>query len=379
MVMTREMNYELSFNDEQAMIMKAAREFCRGKSPIATVRELVETDTGYEPKLWSEMAELGWLGAAIPEEFGGIGMDIGSVVPIAENMGRYMLSTPFFSITLAAQAILRAGSDAQKREWLPKVADGVIGTIAYLDSEDWGSESITCSVEDRDGKLTLDGTKWFVNDAGVAEFFIVAANLQGAPVMVIVKREQLAADAISQHLLIDETKRACKVDFTGVAVDKADLLDPSATKSALRDLKLIGALLVAAEAAGSAAASLDDTVEYLKNRMQFNKQIGSFQALKHPTVDVLIQMENARNFVYHAATIVGDGPLDEDAEIACRMAKAQATEALKFAGDRDVQFHGGMGFTYECDAQLYIRRAQWAQQMYGDAYHHRKRLAALLL
>jgi acyl-CoA dehydrogenase len=113
--------------------------------------------------------------------------------------------------------------------------------------------------------------------------------------------------------------------------------------------------------------------------MQFGKLIGSYQGLKHPTVEVLNEMESARSHVYHAATIVGDQPLDADMEIACRMAKAQATDALLFAGDRAVQFHGGMGFTYECDAQLYIRRGQWAQQQFGDAYHHRKRLAPLLL
>ena len=138
-------------------------------------------------------------------------------------------------------------------------------------------------------------------------------------------------------------------------------------------------MLVAAEATGSTAACLDTVVDYLKTRKQFGRLIGSYQALKHPTVDILCGMDAARSLIYHAATVVTDGPLDTDAEIACRMAKAQAGDALIFAGDRAVQFHGGMGFTYECDAQLYIRRAQWSQQQFGDAYHHRKRLAALLL
>jgi alkylation response protein AidB-like acyl-CoA dehydrogenase len=124
---------------------------------------------------------------------------------------------------------------------------------------------------------------------------------------------------------------------------------------------------------------MDVTLEYLKTRKQFGRLIGSYQALKHPMVEVLCSVDSARSFIYHAATVVTDGPLDTDAEIACRMAKAQAGDALKFAGDRAVQFHGGMGFTYECDAQLYIRRAQWSQQVFGDAYHHRKRLAPLLL
>jgi len=377
--MTREMNYAMSFSDEQAMIMKAAKEFCRKKSPISSVREWIETDTGFDARLWDEMVELGWPGATIPEEFDGIGLELGSVISIAESMGRYMLSTPFFSITLAAQAILRAGTPAQKKNWLPKIADGTIATIALLDNADWGSADITCSAVEKDGKLVLTGTKWFVDDAGVAEFFVVVTKYQNAPALVIVTREQLAENACVRQTLIDETKRSFKVDFSGVKVDKSELLDPTATESTLRDLELIGALLVAAEATGSATAALDAIVDYLKTRKQFGRLIGSYQALKHPTVEVLNQTENARSFVYHASTIIGDGSLDADMEIACRMAKAQATEALLFAGDRAIQFHGGMGFTYECDAQLYIRRAQWSQQQFGDAYHHRKRLAPLLL
>jgi acyl-CoA dehydrogenase len=373
------MNYSMSFDDEQGMILKAAREFCKGKSPIAIVRELLESDTGYNPKLWDEMVELGWLGAVIPEEYEGIGMDIGTVVPIAESMGRSMLSTPFISITLAAQALLRAGTDDQKKEWLPKIADGGIGTLALLDNEDWGAEKISCTAGEEGNQLKLSGTKLFVCDAAVADFFVVSVDYQATPALVIVKSDQLHKSAITRQKLIDETKRAFKVNFSGVSVDKAELMNPSKSSSTLRDLRLIGALLVAAEATGSAAAALDDIVEYLKTRTQFDKLIGSYQALKHPTVEVLCQIEHARSLVYHAATILGDGPLDEDMEIACRMAKAQADEALLFAADRDVQFHGGMGFTYECDAQLYIRRAQWSQQMFGDAYHHRKRLAGLLL
>ncbi len=377
--MSREMNTALSFSDEQAMIMKSAREFCRKKSPISSVREQLETDNGFESTLWNEMAELGWLGASIPDEFGGFALGIGSVVPIAESMGRYMFSTPFFSTTLVSQAILRAGTAVQKKTWLPKIADGTIGTIALLDNEDWGSDAIICSVDEEGDKLVLNGTKWFVADAGVAELFVVSVSYRDVPAFVIVNREQLAENAIVRHTLIDETKRAFKVDFSGIVVERSALLDTAKSETALRDLKLIGALLTAAEATGSAAAALDLTVEYLKNRKQFGKFIGSYQALKHPTVEILNQMETARSLLYHAATIVGDEPLDTDMEIACRMAKVQATEALLFAGDRAVQFHGGMGFTYECDAQLYIRRAQWSQQQFGDAYHHRKRLASLLL
>ena len=175
--------------------------------------------------------------------------------------------------------------------------------------------------------------------------------------------------------IIDETKRSAEITFDGIEVAPNAILEAAP----FDHLHLAANLLSAAEMSGATEAAIDYTVDYLKTRKQFGRLIGSYQALKHPMVEVLMEMDKARSFVYHAATLVSSGTLDQQAEIACRMAKAQASEALKFAGDRAVQFHGGMGFTYECDAQLYIRRAQWSQQVFGDAYHHRKRLAPLLL
>jgi alkylation response protein AidB-like acyl-CoA dehydrogenase len=373
------MTNELRFTDEQAMILDSARDFCRNKSPVAAVRDLLKSESGFDESVWREMAELGWLGLAIPEEFGGSGLGIGSTVPLAECMGRSLLATPFFSTTLAAQAILRAGTAAQQERWLPELAAGKIATLALLDSGDWTAPTTHCLAA-RDGdSITLTRGKCFVADAGAAELFLLWCELEGDSALVAVERSALAEGAIDAHTLLDETKREARVNFDGVRVPAENLLDVSKTGAALRDLRLLGALLVAAEATGSTAACLDTIVEYLKTRKQFGKLIGSYQALKHPTVDVLCGMDSARSLIYHAATVVGDEELDIDAEIACRMAKSQAAEALAFAGDRAVQFHGGMGFTYECDAQLYIRRAQWVQQQYGDPWHHRKHLAALLL
>jgi acyl-CoA dehydrogenase len=218
-----------------------------------------------------------------------------------------------------------------------------------------------------------------VPDASVASIFVVSVSFKGSAALAIVRADQLGPGSLSPNTLIDQTKRAANVDFSGITVDENNVIVGPAVAAALRDVRLLGALLVAAEATGSAAACLDTTVEYLKTRKQFGKLIGSYQALKHPTVDILTQVDSARSFIYHAATLVSDEALDADAEIACRMAKAQACQTLLYAGDRAVQFHGGMGFTYECDAQLYIRRAQWSQQQFGDVQHHRKHLARLLL
>ena len=374
MTNNRTQNTAIAFSDEQAMILESAKGFCRDRSDITAVRSLLNSDNGYSSDIWAEMVALGWTGIAIPEQYGGSELGIGFTVPLVESMGRHLLSTPYISTTIASQALLRGGSEQHKAHWLPLVAEGSIGTMALLDSEDWGATSTSCNLS---ADLELQGTKLLVNDAAVADFFIVSANHQGAQVLVLVTADQLSSEALSKKVLIDETKRACSVNFSGVKLS-ADAILPN-SEAALRDSKLIGALLTAAEATGSTAAALDMVVAYLTSRIQFGRLIGSYQSLKHPTVEMLIGMDSARSFIYHAATVVGDEHLDQDAEIACRMAKAQATDALLFAGDRGIQFHGGMGFTYECDAQLYLRRALWVQHQYGDAQHHRLHLANLLL
>jgi alkylation response protein AidB-like acyl-CoA dehydrogenase len=369
-------NTTLSFSEEQAMLLDVAREFCRNKSPIASVRAQLETDSGYDAAVWDEMVGLGWAGISLPESCGGSGMGVATVVPVVEAMGRAMLGTPLVSTTLASQLLLRAAGEGPMEGLLSEIAAGAPATVALLENADWGDTRISCTL-DADG--VLQGSKYFVADAAAARLFAVVIEHGGAPALALVKAEQLKAGAIVTNTLIDQTKRSATVDFTGVAVAQDMLVTGSAVVAALRDLYLLGALLVAAEATGSAASCLDTVVDYLKTRKQFGKLIGSYQALKHPTVDILTAVDSGRSFIYHAATLVSDAPLDRDAEIACRMAKAHATDTLLYAGDRAVQFHGGMGFTYECDAQLYIRRAQWSQQQFGDAQHHRKRLAALLL
>ena len=223
---------------------------------------------------------------------------------------------------------------------------------------------------------TLQGGKSFVTDAGVAELFLVVVS-GDEHTLAVVERDALADSAITEQALIDLTKRAAKVDFSGVT--PAAIFRGEGVHSAIRDYLLLGALLTAAEATGSAAACLATITDYLKTRKQFGKLIGSYQALKHPTVDIYCGLENARTYCYHAASLVAEEPLSGEAEVACRMAKATATDLIEFAGDRSVQFHGGIGFTWDCDSMLYIRRAQWSRQLFGDALAHRTALAALLL
>tara|TARA_R110002110_G_scaffold205066_1_gene416690 strand:- start:83263 stop:84390 length:1128 start_codon:yes stop_codon:yes gene_type:complete len=369
-------NTRLRLDEEQAMLLDVAREFCRNKSPINAVRDQLETEAGYDAALWDEMVALGWTGIALPESCGGSDLGVAAVVGVAEAMGRAMLGTPLLGTTLAAQLLLRAAGAQRMESVLAEIAAGMPATVALLESPDWGDTSLASTI-DADG--VLNGVKHFVPDAQSAGLMIVVAQHKGEPALALVRASDLPAGAIAPHTLIDQTHRAASVDFSGIQIASEALITGDTVASALRDFHLLGALLTAAEAAGSAASCLDTTVDYLKTRKQFGRLIGSYQALKHPAVDILTSVDSSRSFVYHAATLSGDQPLDKDAEIACRMAKAQATETLLYASDRAVQFHGGMGFTWECDAQLYIRRAQWTQQQFGDARHHRKRLAALLL
>jgi alkylation response protein AidB-like acyl-CoA dehydrogenase len=368
----------ISLSEEQGMLLDSAREFCRSRSDIFAVRELLASETGFDTKVWRELVALGWMGVAVPEAYAGSGLGIGSAIPIVECMGKQLLSTPFITATLVAQALQRGGSAQQCEEFLPAIAGGKVVTLALLESEDWGEQDVSLTAKTVEGGLELVGGKTQVAYAAVAEQFLISAMNEGQRRLLLVPAAALPAGAIIPQASIDETRRTARVDFSGTVISAQNLL-PGDADAVIRDVSLIAALLYAAEATGSASACLDVTVEYLKTRKQFGRLIGSYQSLKHPMVEVLCAVDAARSFIYHAATVLPEGPLDADGEIACRMAKAQASEALKYAGDRAVQFHGGMGFTYECDAQLYIRRAQWSQQVYGDAYHHRKRLAALLL
>jgi len=364
-------NTALRFDDEQAMLLDVARDFCR-RHGVATAREHLETPLAHDPAHWEELVGLGWTGIGISTDHGGSGLDVSAAVPVLESMGRALLGTPLLSSLLAAQLLQRT-ADSAATDALAAIAGGAVATVADLESEDWLAP--TRASLDATGRV--HAVKRMVMDAVQAQWFVVIAECNGDPALALVAREALAEGAMRPLVLIDHTKRAADVNFEGV--EPAAVFTGAAVAAAIRDYRLIGAMLVAAESTGAAASCLDTVVDYLKTRKQFGKLIGSYQALKHPSVDILTALDSSRSFVYHAATLVTDAALGAEEETACRMAKAQATETLRYAGDRAVQFHGGMGFTWDCDAQLFLRRAQWAQQQFGDAAHHRQRLAGLLL
>lgn len=351
---------KIALTDMQAELRDQAMRFCADKSPISHVRALLTTDSGFNPDVWAEMAALGWLGIAIPEAHEGLGLALADLVPVAEAMGKHLMNAPFASTTLAAQAILMGGSDAQKAHWLPKLASGTISTVALFEpSGAW------------DLNVIEGQTKTFVMDLDASDVVVTTVKFDGETRLALIPRDRITA---RRETIIDEMKRSYSFEVPDIS--EADLMPAKQTAAALERIELVANLLQAAELSGAAMACVDYTIDYLKTRKQFGKVIGAFQALKHPTVDAFVDAEGARSLLYAAATHCekqGEG------EIAVRMANAKAEGALSYAADRSIQFHGGFGFTYDCDAQLYRRKAMFAASQFGDAAFHRARLAELLL
>ena len=359
------------------MLLDTATDFFRDKSTSADVRNLIDSAHGYDDTVWQEMVSLGWSGLAIPEEFGGSGLGLAAAVAIAEPMGRHLAASPFLSTQLFVQGVLAGGSDDQKSQYLPAVAEGSIGTVALFEEDgNWDLMSADAQLKTAGDRFALTGVKTFVTDAEVADHYLVAATLDGEPALAIVAAAELPAAALSRETVIDETRRSYRLAIDGVDVPGSSVIRGEYARVALAAIRDAALLLISAESTGGIAGVLEVIVEYLNTRSAFGRKIGSYQGLKHPSVDILIGLERARSHVYHAASLLDAG---ENAEAALRMAKAESSSSFAFAGDRAIQFHGGFGFTYECDAQLYLRRALWSQYAFGDAAHHRKHLAALLL
>jgi alkylation response protein AidB-like acyl-CoA dehydrogenase len=368
---------EIEYSEEEALLAQNAAELLAARCDFAAVRRDLASESGYDPALYRELAQLGWLGVAVPEVYGGAGMRPGALASLAEPMGRFLFASPFLSTTLAAQALVAAGGEAHKQRWLPLLVRGeAIGSVAL--SEPSGSyelDAVQAEATPAQGGFVLRGVKTFALDAQNADFVIVAVRLQGRHALLLVPVAALEG-RMRREQLVDETRRSARIALDGVHVDGAALLDGGDAAEALRHVQRCAWLLLAADMAGGAEGVLQLTVAYLKTRKQFGKAIGSYQALKHPMVEAMIAIEQGRSLLYHAATALERE--DPEREIALRMAKAQLGETYAYASDRAIQFHGAIGFTYECHAQLFLRRAQWLLHAFGDSLHHRGKLAELL-
>ena len=378
----------IKFSEEQAMLLASAQSFCKDKSPFSVVRHQITQPTGFDAGLWKEIVALGWTSLAIPEALGGSGLSLAEAATIAEPMGRHLLATPFASTQLFTQGLITGASQAQQQRFLPSICNGSVATVALFEPEgDWDLErvSATAQLSADSSSYTLSGVKTLVCDAHVAELILVSVAVNGAPSLAILSKHELTADlkeqALQREVIVDETRRAFSLNLQGIQLPAEQLINGASATNALRSIRNAALLLYSAEAAGGIAGALDVIVDYLNTRTTFGRKIGSYQSLKHTSAEILISLERSRSHLYHAATLLSesDPAFGARAEVALRMAKVEAGEGFVFAGDRAVQFHGGFGFTYECNAQLYLRRAMWIQSAFGDAAHHRRRLGDALL
>jgi acyl-CoA dehydrogenase len=368
---------KITFSEEQAMLQDVAVSFCREKVSIGEVRRQIASESGFDRELWKEISGLGWLAVAVPEQFGGSNLSLAEVASIVEPMGRHLAGSPFVSTQLFIQGLLAGGSEEQQSELLPKVCEGAVGTVALFERDgDWDLEHIEAAAVIEGNKVRLSGNKALVCDAGVAEHFLVSVQLVGAPALAVLSAADLPRERRRRETVIDETRRSFSLDLADVRIARSALITGDKAKAALKAIRDAALLLSSAEAAGGIAGTLELITGYLNQRTAFGKKIGSYQSLKHTCSDILIGLERTRSHVYHAASLIAAG---EDADVALRMAKVEAGDSFVFAGDRSIQFHGGFGFTFDCDGQLFLRRALWLQYAFGDAAHHRRRLADMLL
>jgi acyl-CoA dehydrogenase len=363
------MNFE--FSDELLQLRDQARRFLADRCPTTVPRRILDTPEPYAAELWQGIAEMGWTGAAIPEDYGGVGLGRLAVCVLAEELGRAVAPVPFSpSVYLATEAIMLFGSERQKEDWLPRLAAGeTIGTFAMAEQAGAADPArLRASVST--GRLT--GTKRAVPDGDIADFAVVAVNGGAGAWLYIV---DLTAPGVTRETIttIDPTRSHARIDFAAVP---AEPLSGSTGPETIRTLLDYAAVPMAFEQVGCAQAALDMANAYAKDRFAFGRPIGSFQAIKHRIADMYIQVELARSNAYYGAWAVNAG--SPELPIAASVARIAACDAGWFATKENIQVHGGMGFTWQMDCQLYYRRAKLLALTLGGAREWKRRLIAEL-
>jgi alkylation response protein AidB-like acyl-CoA dehydrogenase len=363
-----------AFSEEQEELRKSVRRFLEDKSSEAEVRRLMETPEGYDPAVWSQMAQqLGLQGLAIPEEYGGSGFSYVELVVVLEEMGRALLCAPYFStVALAANLLLTAGDEDAKKEYLPGIASGdLIATVAFTeDSGRWDEAGITMEATAGDGGARLNGHKMFVIDGHTANLILVAARQSGSLNLYAVQGD---APGLTRTPLstMDQTRKQARLEFKDVAARHIGGDDQG--WAALSKTLDLAAVALAAEQVGGAQKVLEMAVEYAKVRVQFGRPIGSFQAIKHKCADMLLEVESAKSAAYYAGWAAAED--NDELPVVASLAKAYCSDAYFHATAENIQIHGGIGFTWEHPAHLYFKRAKSSELMFGDPTYHRELLA----
>jgi alkylation response protein AidB-like acyl-CoA dehydrogenase len=363
-----------AFSDEQEELRAAVRRFLAEKSPETEVRRLMDTTEGYDPAVWSQMADqLGLQSLTIPEEFGGSGFTYVELLVVLEEMGAALLCAPFFSsVVLAANALLTSGDDEAKKSYLPGIASGeTIATLAITeDNGKWDFSGIELAATKKGDGWELNGHKMFVIDGHVANLIIVAARTDAGVSLFAVPGD---APGLTRTPLptMDQTRKQARLEFSGTPATLIGT-DGGAEPGLSKTLDL-AAVALAAEQVGGAQHVLDASVEYAKTRIQFGRPIGSFQAIKHKCADMLLEVESAKSAAYYAAWAAAED--SDELPVVASLAKSYCSEAYFHAAAENIQIHGGIGFTWEHPAHLYFKRAKSSELLLGDPSYHRELLA----
>jgi alkylation response protein AidB-like acyl-CoA dehydrogenase len=359
----------------QKLLQKSARDLFARACPAKRVRELMATETALDPELWSEVAEQGWLGIHLDEAAGGLGLGLVDLAVVAEQMGRTCFPGPFLGTVWAATLIAAANS---KSKYLTPLAAGESrGAVALLESDaSWNPSDVQMQASKAGADLKISGRKSFVSDAAVADVIVCVAKI-GNELALLAVPAKTPGVSIKPTAALDATRKLYDVAFEGVKVEAADVLAVGdAARAALDRSMQVGALVVCADMLGGMQWILENTVEYAKTRQQFGKVIGSFQAVQHMCADMLLWTESARSAIYFAAWALDAEPANADRAVAT--AKIYTSDASREVANRGVQVHGGIGFTWEHDLQLYYKRSKASEILFGDASHHRAQLADLV-
>jgi alkylation response protein AidB-like acyl-CoA dehydrogenase len=371
---------DLSLTEEQELLQTSARDFLRQECPTTHVRAMEEDETGYSPDLWQSAADLGWVGLMFPEQYSGSGYTFVELCVLMEEFGRALFPSPFHSTVLTfGLPILFGGSDAQKHKYLPAIATGkLLGTLAVTEpSASFEPAGISVRAESRNGGFVVNGTKLFVLNAHTADELLVAVRTRddGGPEngisLLLVPRHASGVNITPLQTIASD--RQFEVEFRNVEVG-ADALVGKLHQGwpVLKKTLEHATVAKCSEMVGIAQVAFDMAVDYAKNRVQFGRPIGSFQAIKHKCADMVIDVDGSRFITYRAAWCLAQG-LEAAKEIS--MAKAWTSDACRRVCAQAHQIHGGIGFTKEYDLQLYFRRAKQGEVFYGDADLHREVVA----
>jgi alkylation response protein AidB-like acyl-CoA dehydrogenase len=377
---------DFGFGDDEQLIRDTARSFLADNAGIESLRRLVARDhraayetpvapAPWDERLWQQMVELGWSGLAVPESAGGAGMKMVAVAALAEEAGRVALVSPLIT-TLYATCVLRAATGPGAAACLQRIARGAGAALAITNADgSWSPDDTGVTASATDGGVELNGTACFVQDARKVAFFVVSARGADGVGLFAVEADAPGVRIEPDHI-VDLTRDQAHVELQHVRVPTArTVAPPGAGAAALADAMPALLTIAAADLCGAAEWQLQTTAAYARVRQQFDRPIGFFQAVKHPLVNMMLAIDQARSLVYNAACAIDTEP--ERAERCARMAKSSASDMATFCSGRSVQLHGGIGFTWECDVHLYFKRQLHNQLLFGDGAYQRAQLARL--